>query len=413
MMGSGERAADGGRGDVIYLDNAATSFPKAPGVGAAIARFVDEAAANPGRAGHRMAVAAEGRIGRVRRLLAELLGVDEPERLIFTLNCTDALNVGIKGVLPAAGETPCHVVTTHLEHNSVSRPLEALHQRGVIRLTRVDSDSRGMVDPEDVAQAMREDTRLVVVSHASNVLGTLQDAAAIGRVVRDHGALFLLDAAQTAGLVDLDVTELRADLVALPGHKGLLGPTGVGALYVGPRCLPVEDVHGADGQWDPTFRAWREGGTGGDSSSPLQPRALPHFLEAGTPNTLGLAGLEAALDYLRSPQGQAAQEREKEVVAQLLGALEELQGVTVLGMKGTEGRVGVVSIQLDGWDPMEAASVLDEGFGIAVRAGLHCSPGAHRQLGTFPQGTLRLSPGPFTRPEEIDAACAALGELMA
>ncbi len=284
---------------MIYFDNAATSFPKAPGVGHAMAQFLAHDAANPGRAGHRMAVAAERMLDDTRLKLARLFDGSDPQRMVFAMNCTDALNMAIKGVLdPVKGNQ--HVITTVLEHNSVSRPLQALADAGAIELTRVDCDGQGWVDPDAIRQAIRPNTVLIVMTHASNVLGTLQDVAGVGAIAREHDLLFCLDAAQTAGVVPVSIEQMQIDLLAFPGHKSLLGPTGTGGLYVGSRCpQPAQAVAGqrqADtpggqaGLRPAGLRAWREGGTGGDSSTPTQPTLYPYYLEGGTPNTVGIAG---------------------------------------------------------------------------------------------------------------------------
>src|SRR6201997_1078712 len=264
----------------IYLDNAATSFPKPESVYQALDRFARTDLANPGRAGHKMALAAERTLDDCRHLLNQFFHGEGPERFVFTLNCTDALNMAFKGVL-AEGD---HVITSDLEHNSVSRPLRKMELDGRISLTRVKADSGGTIDPDDIRQAITPRTRLIALTHASNVLGTIQPIAAVGKLAREHDLLYVVDAAQTAGVVPIDVRAMKIDLLAFPGHKSLLGPTGTGALYVGPRA-PV--------------RAWREGGTGGDSSSETQPREFPYFLEGGTPNVLGVAGLAAGVKYVQ------------------------------------------------------------------------------------------------------------------
>src|SRR5205809_2609047 len=265
---------------MIYLDNAATSFPKPEAVYQALDRFARQDLANPGRAGHKMALAAERALDDARHLLNQLFHGEAPERFVFTLNCTDALNMAFKGVLHEGD----HVITTDLEHNSVSRPLRAMELAGKITLTRLHADGGGTIDPDAIRQAITPQTRLIALTHASNVLGTGQPIAEIGRIAREHNLLFVVDAAQTAGVVPIDVQAMHIDLLAFPGHKSLLGPTGTGALYVGPRAQ---------------VRAWREGGTGGDSSSETQPRQFPYFLEGGTPNVLGVAGLSAGVKYVQ------------------------------------------------------------------------------------------------------------------
>ena len=391
---------------MIYFDNAATSFPKAPGVAGAMASFLAKDAANPGRAGHRMAVAAERMLDDVRLKLTRLFDGEDHHRMVFALNCTDALNMAIKGVVDGLPRDPApHVITTNLEHNSVSRPLQALADSGRIALTRVAADAAGFVDPADIADAVGPTTRLIVMTHASNVLGTIQDAAAVGAIARERGVLFCLDVAQTAGLVPISVKAMHIDLLAFPGHKGLLGPTGTGGLYVGPRCPTPESGE---------LRPWREGGTGGDSSTPTQPPLFPYYLEGGTPNTVGVAGLGAGVDYVLQHTPQALLAHEQQMVQKIIDHCSTLDGrVTLYGEASAARRVGTVSINLTGYDAPDAGSILDDSFAIATRPGLHCAPYIHRALGTFPVGALRLSPGPFNTDEELDALVAALSELTA
>ncbi|MFO0809231.1 MAG: aminotransferase class V-fold PLP-dependent enzyme [Gemmataceae bacterium] len=378
---------------MTYLDNAATSFPKPEGVYAALDRCARTQLANPGRAGHRMALEAERVLDEGRHRLNRLLGGDAPERFVFTLNCTDALNIAFKGVLNPGD----HVVTTDLEHNSVSRPLRALELAGVIALTRVPADGGGTVDPDAIRAAITPKTKLVAMTHASNVVGTVQPVAEVGRIVRDHGALFLVDAAQTAGVLPIDVRAMHIDLLAFPGHKSLFGPTGTGALYVGERA---------------TVRAWREGGTGGDSSSETQPREFPYVLEGGTPNVLGVAGLVAGIDFVEEKGLDAIHRHEVELVERLWRRLDELPGVAVVGHRDHAKRVGTVSFLSELLPAGEIGGILDTTFAIAIRPGLHCAPYIHRALGTFPDGTVRVSPGPFNTAADIDKLAGALGEIL-
>lgn len=396
---------------MIYFDNAATSFPKAPGVNEAMAKFLVEDAANPGRAGHRMAVKAEQMLDGVRLKLARLFEADEPHRMVFALNGTDALNMAIKGVLGlgsdgAGGDLP-HVITTDLEHNSVSRPLQAMADRKAIELTRITFGDDGFVDPEDFRKAIKSNTRLIVMTHASNVLGTIQDAAAIGAIAREHNILFCLDAAQTAGVLPVSVKQMHIDLLAMPGHKSLLGPTGTGALYVGERCpassLVVDDKT--------RLNPWREGGTGGDSSTPTQPAEFPHYLEGGTPNTVGLAGLGAGIDYVNKQGVGAALKHEQAMVQKIIDRFAGDERFTVFGTPDATRRVGTVSLNINGFDAPDVGSILDDSFGIAVRPGLHCAPYTHRRLGTFPDGAVRVSPGAFNTDEELDQLIDAFDQI--
>ncbi len=377
---------------MIYLDNAATSFPKPEAVYQALDRFARTNLANPGRAGHKMALAAERALDDARHLLNQFFNGEGPERFVFTLNCTDGLNMAIKGTL-AEGD---HVITTDLEHNSISRPLRKLELDGRITLARVKADGGGTVDSDAIRKAIQPKTRLIAMTHASNVLGTVQPVGDVGRIAREHNLLFLVDAAQTAGVIPIDLRAMQIDLLGFPGHKSLLGPTGTGGLYVGPRA---------------SLRAWREGGTGGDSSSETQPREFPYFLEGGTPNVLGVAGLAAGVHYVQEQSLQAIHRHEVELVERLWGRLEQMPGYQVFGHRDHSRRVGAISFRSEALAAPELGGILDQAFDIAVRPGLHCAPYIHRSLGTFPDGTVRVSPGPFTTKDEIDQLAEALAEI--
>jgi cysteine desulfurase family protein len=377
---------------MIYFDNAATSFPKPEGVYQALDAFARSSLANPGRAGHKMALAAERTLDDARHLLNQMFHGKEPERWVFTLNGTDALNMAFKGVLNDGD----HVLTSDLEHNSVSRPLRALELAGRITLTQVASDGGGTIDPEAVRRAINPQTKLIALTHASNVLGTVQPIGDIGRIAREQDLLFVVDAAQTAGVLPIDVQGMQIDLLAFPGHKSLLGPTGTGALYVGPRARP---------------RPWREGGTGGDSSSPTQPKEYPYFLEGGTPNVLGVAGLAAGVRYVQERGLDAIHAHETGLVERLWRRVENLPGYEVYGHRDHSQRVGTVSFRNESIAAAELGGILDQAFDIAVRPGLHCAPYIHRALGTFPDGTVRVSPGAFNTEAEIDQLATALAEL--
>jgi cysteine desulfurase / selenocysteine lyase len=377
---------------MIYLDNAATSYPKPESVYLALDRFARQHLANPGRAGHKLALESERMLDDMRHSLNQFFHGQGPERFIFTLNATDALNMAIKGTLRAGD----HVITTNLEHNSVSRPLRALELAGTISLTRIPADSGGTIEPDEVRAALTSQTRLIAMTHASNVLGTVQPVEQIGRIARERDLLLLVDAAQTAGVLDINVQAMFLDLLAFPGHKGLYGPTGTGALYVGPRV---------------SLQAWREGGTGGDSSSETQPRELPHFLEGGTPNVLGIAGLAAGLQYVRERGVDQIRAHEISLLKRLRTRLLQIDGVTVHGHDDWKNHVAAISFALDCLPAMELAGALDQAFEIAVRPGLHCAPYVHRSLGTFPEGTVRVSPGAFSTSDDIDRLLEAVAEI--
>jgi len=381
---------------MIYLDNAATSFPKPEPVYQALDRFARTSLANPGRAGHRMAVAAERTLDAARHSLNQFFHGDGPERWIFTLNCTDGLNLAIKGIIQPGD----HVITTDLEHNSVSRPLAALQKGGVISLTRVASDN-GYIDPLTIQAAITGKTSLVAMTHASNVLGTVQPIEAIAKIVRQAGAMFLVDAAQSAGVVPIDLRATPIDLLAFPGHKALYGPTGTGALYAGPRC-------------DGKIRPWREGGTGGDSSSATQPALYPYLLEGGTPNVLGIAGLAAGIAWVADRGPDRLRRHETDLLEQVVDWVQDSDGWEIAGLWDPETHVGALSLVTPkSLAPQDIAAILDSSFDIAVRPGLHCAPSIHRALGTFPDGTLRLSPGPFTTTDEVATFLVALSQITA
>jgi cysteine desulfurase / selenocysteine lyase len=381
---------------MIYLDNAATSFPKPEPVYQALDHFARTSLANPGRAGHRMAVAAERMLDDCRHALNQFFHGEGTERWILTHNCTDGLNLAIKGLIQPGD----HVVTTDLEHNSVSRPLRALEKAGAISLTRVAS-VEGYLDPQAIKAALRPGTALVAMTHAANVLGTVQPIEAIAPLVREAGAYFLVDAAQSAGVVPIDLQATPIDLLAFPGHKALYGPTGTGALYVGPRC-------------DGKIRAWREGGTGGDSSSETQPALYPFFLEGGTPNVLGVAGLAAGLRWVSQRGPDSLREHEVGLLQQVVDWVEKADEWRIAGRWDPASHVGALSLIVpDSLTPQDLGSILDVSFDIAVRPGLHCAPYIHRALGTFPDGTLRISPGPFTTEEQIESLLSALAEITA
>lgn len=377
----------------IYLDNAATSFPKPESVYQALDRFARHDLANPGRAGHRMALAAERALDDGRHRLNQFFHGEAPERFVFTLNCTDALNMAFKGVLRPGD----HVITSDLEHNSISRPLRQMELDGKIALTRLQADGGGTLNPDDVRHAITPKTRLIALTHASNVVGTVQPIADIGKIVRERDLLFLVDVAQTAGVMPIDVQTMNIDLLAFPGHKSLLGPTGTGALYVGPRAK---------------VGVWREGGTGGDSSSETQPKEFPYFLEGGTPNVLGVAGLAAGIQYVEQQGVDKIRRHEVELTERLWKRLDEIGGFQVFGHRDLARRVGTLSFRSEALPAAELGGILDQAFDIAIRPGLHCAPYIHRALGTFPEGAVRVSPGAFNTEADIDQLAAALAEIV-
>jgi len=383
---------------MIYFDNAATSFPKPPEVFESMTKFMQELGGNPGRSGHRMATGAEAMVGECHNAVSKFFGLKNPDRCVFTMNCTDALNMAIKGVIKRGD----HVVTTALEHNSISRPLQQMADDGEITLTRVvPSAEQGAWTVDEIIKAITPKTRLVALTHCSNAVGIITPVAELGKALRAAGdkITYLVDAAQSAGVVPLDMEAAEIDLLAFPGHKGLFAPTGTGALLIGPR-FNGESLH-----------CWREGGTGGDSTNPHQPMELPHRMEGGTPNTMGISGILAGVRFLNRQGAGKVLEHERKILKRMIDAFESDKRFTIYGTKDVARRAGVLSITIKDRDNAEMASILDQAFSVAVRPGLHCAPYAHKHLGTFPTGTLRLSPGFFSTLDETDQVIKALQEI--
>lgn len=377
---------------MIYLDNAATSFPKPPGVLDALRHFAEETAANPGRSGHRMAVEAEKVIERARAQLARLLNAPDASRIAFTLNATDALNIALKGYLTPGD----HVVTTSFEHNSINRPLGRMEKEGRATVTRVGPRDDLTLDPDAVRRACTSKTRLVAVTGCSNVFGAMNDLAGLARAAHDAGARILVDASQAVGVGDIDVRAMNLDMAAFPGHKGLYGPMGTGALYVAP---------------DLNLAPWREGGTGTHPDIELHPTAMPHALEGGTPNAHGIAGLAAGVEFLLATDIRKIREHERALARAFVEQVAGTPDVSVLNRRNAEASTGIVALSFRSASAAEVASILDERYEIAARAGLHCAPGAHRALGTFPDGALRLSFGYFNTKRDVEAAARAISEV--
>ena len=371
---------------MIYLDNAATSWPKPACTIQAMAQALRTCGANPGRAGHALSLRAGRIVETCHEALAQMLCESDASRVVFACNATDALNMAIHGVLRSGD----HVISTLLEHNSVLRPLSELARAGVISLTLIPPDTQGRIPARDIEAAVTPRTRLVAMTHMSNVLGVLQDAAPVGEVCRRRGILFLLDCAQTAGHVPLEPGKWGCSLLAMPGHKGLLGPHGTGALWV------ARDVR---------IRPLRHGGTGSASESMFQPQMMPDSLESGTLNLPGIAGLLAGMRFALSHR-QEAQQRIVSLCDILREELLNLPGVRVY----TPEHAMLVSFNIEGVGSQETASLLDAA-GVAVRGGLHCAPGVHRFLGTLSGGAVRVSPGVFNTREDVLALAGAAAKI--
>ncbi len=391
----------------LYLDNAATSWPKPPAVIQAMADFLAHHAGNPGRGGHRLAREAAATVERARSGLAGLINAPCPKRVVLTHGCTDSVNLAIHGVIRGAmrhgnGAKP-HAVMTTIEHNAVLRTLSCYAKDGLIDTTLVPCDMQGRIDPDAFASSVTDRTILACLSHASNALGTIQDVGEVVRRVRARNpdTLVLVDAAQTVGHIPVDVQALDIDLLSIAGHKGLRGPTGTGALYVSPRAFPDECSKSR-------VFCERRGGTGAVAPGLEMPTELPDALEAGTANAVGFAGLLGAMDA-RDPQtNQREHDHEIALTARLLDGLGSIRHVTVYGLPCTRQRTPVVLFNLKGMPARELAAGLDAEEDIAVRGGVHCAPLVHETIGTAPQGAVRASPGPTTTFEQIDRFLRAI-----
>ncbi len=376
---------------MIYLDNAATSWPKPEAVYDTVSESIRRGG-NPGRGESEKARAAATDIIEARTALAQLFHISDPNRIVFALNATDAINLALQGMLKPGD----HVVTSRMEHNAVTRPLAYLEDAG-IRVTKVTTDPVKGASPDTVRAAICPDTKLVVMTHASNVTGALNPIEEIGAVCREKNVPFLVDASQSAGAIPIDVVKMNIDLLAFPGHKSLLGPTGTGALYVSESVSPVPI---------------RSGGTGVFSEVRLQPQQLPYYYEAGTQNTVGISGLCAGVHYILERSVNNIYHEEQKMLQHLIDGLSAIDGVTVYGPL-TPPRAAAVSFNIDGLDCADVAMILETYYDISVRAGLQCAPDTHRLLGTFDMGgTVRVSPGLFTKPEEIDTFVKAITEIV-
>ncbi|MBW7452627.1 aminotransferase class V-fold PLP-dependent enzyme [Paenibacillus sepulcri] len=377
---------------VIYLDHAATSWPKPPSVIDAVVKAMEHDAANPGRGSHQMAVRASRILFDTRKTIAKLFHISNPNDIAFAMNTTMALNTAIKGFVKPGD----HVIATGVEHNSVRRPLELLKKTLGIAVTYLEADEQGGVAARQVEQAIVPHTRLVIVNHSSNLTGAILPVAEIGEITRKRGIKLLVDAAQTAGAVEIDVEAMGVDMLAFPGHKGLLGPQGTGGLYIHPSVDLEPLLHG---------------GTGSQSESPEQPTVRPDRYEAGTQNTPGLAGLKAGVQYVQQETAARIYQKEWHLAQLMMEGLIAVNGVRMLGPHAGKPRTGIVSFILEGADPSETAFILDQHYKIAVRSGFHCTPLAHQAAGTMETGAVRASVGCFTTEQEVEAFIQAIKEI--
>ncbi|MFI2858781.1 aminotransferase class V-fold PLP-dependent enzyme [Paenibacillus sp. JSM ZJ436] len=381
-------------GFVIYLDHAATSWPKPPAVIQAMKKAMDEAGANPGRGSHKMAVQASRVLFGTRQSLASLFAVNNPNDIILTSNTTSALNLAIKGYV----KTGDHVIATMVEHNSVRRPLEYLKRTAGVEVDYVTVSPEGELELSALERAFHSNTSLVVCSHSSNLLGSILPVAEMGALAEKHGAVLLVDAAQSAGMLDIDVKQMNIGMLAFPGHKGLLGPQGTGGLYLSPE-IELEP------QW--------HGGTGGQSEAPEQPDVRPDRYEAGTPNTAGFAGLQAGIEQVRAWTIEKVYRHEWELSQLMLEGLGSIPGVELLGPGAGKPRTGIVSFVTERMDPAMLAFRLDREYEIAVRSGLHCTPLGHQAAGTERSGAVRASVGMGTSRQDVQTLIQAVKEILA
>ena len=379
--------------DLIYLDNGATSFPKPDEVYVFMDSFYRSFGVNPGRSGYDLCMETGALVDDTRKLCADFFNGNDPNRLCFSYNSTDALNLVIFGML----EPGDHAVTTTLEHNSVLRPLYHQNKFNRVEVDYIPFGTSGFVDPDDIKQKIKSNTRLVILNHASNVIGTVQPVEAIGRICREYSVTFAIDASQSAGKVPIDIEQLHVDVVAFTGHKSLLGPTGIGGLYV------------RDGI---EIRHTRAGGTGVKSSERMHLDEYPYRLEYGTANIVGIAGLHAGLKWLEQRGIDQIHNHEMRLTRMLTDELSELDGVTLHCQDDLADHIGVVSFNVDGLEALDAGTLLDGEYSIACRTGLHCAPLVHEQLGTAQiGGTVRMGIGPFNTEEHIKTAVEAVGEI--
>lgn len=375
----------------IYADNAATSFPKPRAVLDAVSSVLAGVSLSPGRAAHRYSLESSRLIFDTREALAELFNCPDSSRIAFTCNVTESLNVGIFGLAGVQLHPGDHVITTALEHNSVMRPLRYLEKTADISISMLPVSGEGEVLVSELPRLMRDNTRLIVANHVSNVTGAVADIEAIGRQKGD--ALFLVDAAQSAGVFPIDVMRMNIDMLAFTGHKSLLGPTGSGGFYL---------------RQGLALRPLKMGGTGSNSETEIQPDFMPDLYEAGTPNTLGIAGLGAGVNFVSSTGLAVIREHEQRLCRLFLDGVARMKGITVFGPAAAQERAAVISLRVKGKSESEVAQSLDRDFNIMVRAGLHCAPAAHRAIGTFAEGTVRFSFGLFNTEADVAACLRAL-----
>jgi len=377
----------------IYFDNAATSWPKPKSVIDAMNKFNESIGSNPGRSGHHRSVEAGRILFNTRDILAELFGIPDPLRIVLTFNITHSLNIVLQGMLQEGD----HVITTSMEHNSVMRPLRELEMQG-IEITSIKCDKDGSLDPSLIKDNIKTSTKLIVTTHASNVTGTILPINEIGKIASEYGIPYCVDAAQTAGVLEIDVQKCNIDLLCFTGHKSLFGPMGTGGLYIRKGL-------------DEKIRPLTCGGTGSRSEFEIQPDFMPDKYESGTLNAIGIAGLYSGVKFILETGIKTIHEKENLLLERFITGISEIKGINLYGTISNTERVAVCSFNINGLSPSDTALLLDENYGILTRPGLHCAPSAHHTIGTFPEGTNRISMGYFNTLDEVDTAIRALYEL--
>lgn len=376
---------------MIYLDNAATTYPKPQKVYDSMMDCMKNYCANPGRSGHKLAMKSAREIYDTRENIAKLFNIENPMNIIFTSNATDSLNIAIKGVVNEGD----HIITTSMEHNSVIRPIKSLEKYG-IENTIVDCDKEGFLNIENIKNAIKPNTKLIVTTHASNVCGTLIDIKSVGEIAKANNILYLVDASQTAGVYEIDVKSINVDMIAAPGHKCLFGPQGTGILYI------REGLN---------INISKEGGTGSKSEDLFQPDILPDKYESGTHNTPGIVGLNEGIKFILETGIENIREYEEQLCEYMLNKLKEVPNIIIYGPSDSTQRAAVISINIDKIDSGELTFLLDSEYDIATRSGIHCSPLAHKTLGTLDQGAVRFSLSYFNTKDDIDKAIDALKDI--
>lgn len=378
----------------IYLDNGATSFPKAPGVSDAVCNYINNVGGNVGRGTYESAYSAGRIVYETRELLSSLFNFDNPLNVAFTMNITQSLNILLKGLLKPGD----HVIVSSMEHNAIMRPIMTLNKSGV-EFDRVQCSREGVLDPKDLEVLIKPNTKLIVMTHASNVSGTILPIEEVGKICKAHGIYFILDAAQSAGVLEVDFKKFNLNALAFTGHKGLLGPQGIGGFL-------VDEILSKE------IEPFIEGGTGSLSESECQPDYMPDKFESGTLNIPGIYGLNASLKYINNVGINEIYEKEMLLTERFLNKVQNISGFNIAGIKGTTGRTAVVSIDFENHDNSEIAFILDRDFGIMTRVGLHCAPSAHKTLKTFPEGTVRFSFGHANTIEDVDYAVDSLNKTI-